>query len=97
MSASSALAASTGGGRLSPGRLPNMDIAPAGQTDRQCWHFQQPFQPKESKPAMRGAALQAQHRAGTHLDAQPAGGAFVFVHFKFGFVHAGVHLLAACC
>ena len=55
MSASSALAASTGGGRLSSGRLPSMDIAPAGQTARQCWHFQQPFQPKESKSAMRGA------------------------------------------
>ena len=40
------------GERLSSGRCSKMERAPAGQTARQCSHFQQPFQPNSSNSAI---------------------------------------------
>ena len=42
------------GSKESSGFLPNMKIAPTGHTARQCWHRQQPRQPKRSNSFILG-------------------------------------------
>ena len=45
---------SGGGSNESPAFLSKIEMASCGHTARQCWHFQQPFQPYRSKAFISG-------------------------------------------